>query len=136
MWYYVYAGLAIIIITKLYLRFNEVPIDTTPKDLKDPQDPKEFKIFTQSELLKYTKNPILIAIKSKVYDVSKGESFYGPDGPYSGLAGKDATLALAQMKTDPSECDVKVLTTDEEKILQDWIARFDSKYPVVGSLAK
>jgi membrane-associated progesterone receptor component len=43
---------------------------------------------------------IYIAIKGKVYDVTKGAQFYGVDGPYHVFAGRDASRALARLSFD------------------------------------
>eukprot|EP00834_Sanchytrium_tribonematis_P007565 NODE_704_length_4578_cov_0.780978.p5 type:complete len:129 gc:universal NODE_704_length_4578_cov_0.780978:2776-3162(+) len=124
MWYW-YGAIVLFFAIKLYMDYSEKPIKLEPKK---PVDPKP---FTLKELSNYTSNPIYIAIKGKVYDVTSGKSFYGVDGPYGGLAGRDATFALAKMKTDPDECDT-TLNDKEMQVLQDWILKFDSKYPVVG----
>lgn len=56
--------------------------------------------FTLEELLKYngsdSDKPILLALKGDVFDVSAVD-FYKPDGPYSKLAGRDASRALGRM---------------------------------------
>lgn len=60
--------------------------------------PLEKHNMTHEELRKYDgKGPdgrICVAVCGKVFDVSKGRRFYGPDGPYSTFGGKDATRAL------------------------------------------
>lgn len=41
-------------------------------------------------------NKILLAINGKVFDVSSGRNFYGPDGPYGNFAGRDASRGMAK----------------------------------------
>lgn len=38
--------------------------------------------------------PLLLAIKGRVLDVSTGEEFYGVDGPYHKMAGRDARFDM------------------------------------------
>uniref|UniRef100_A0A0D9VTF6 Cytochrome b5 heme-binding domain-containing protein n=1 Tax=Leersia perrieri TaxID=77586 RepID=A0A0D9VTF6_9ORYZ len=81
--------------------------------------------------------PILIAIRGQVYDVSRGRLFYGPQGPYSLFAGRDATRALALMSFDPIDLtgDLEGLGPDDLEVLQDWEDKFKERYPTVGHLA-
>ncbi|EEE58966.1 hypothetical protein OsJ_10653 [Oryza sativa Japonica Group] len=81
--------------------------------------------------------PILIAIRGQVYDVTRGRLFYGPQGPYSLFAGRDATRALALMSFDPIDLtgDLDGLGPDELEVLQDWEDKFKERYPTVGHLA-
>ena len=127
--WYIYGAVVVFFAIKLYFRFTEKPVHLEP--LK-PVEPRGYKLM---ELKLFTKNPIYVAVKDKVYDVTMGSSFYGEDGPYSKLAGRDATYALAKMQTDPDLCDSKI-SASEQKVLSDWIAKFESKYPVVGYVSK
>ncbi|RCV45051.1 hypothetical protein SEVIR_9G426200v4 [Setaria viridis] len=113
---------------------------------KDPMpfvypDPVEVGEVTLEQLRAYDgKDPakqILIAIRGQVYDVSRGRLFYGPQGPYSLFAGRDATRALALMSFDPNDLtgDLDGLSPDELEVLQDWEEKFKERYPRVGHLA-
>jgi membrane-associated progesterone receptor component len=44
--------------------------------------------------------PILLAIEGRVFDVTKGSSFYGPGGPYGNFAGRDASRGMAKQSFD------------------------------------
>ena len=47
--------------------------------------------------------PIYVALKSRIFDVSTGKSFYGPGAPYAMFAGKDASRALAKMSKNDKD---------------------------------
>jgi predicted heme/steroid binding protein len=50
------------------------------------------------------KEPIYIAVKGRVFDVSTGGDFYGPEGGgYNALAGEDASRALGIMSLQGRE---------------------------------
>eukprot|EP01125_Pyxidicula_operculata_P001874 TRINITY_DN11762_c0_g1_i1.p1 TRINITY_DN11762_c0_g1~~TRINITY_DN11762_c0_g1_i1.p1 ORF type:complete len:127 (+),score=20.09 TRINITY_DN11762_c0_g1_i1:147-527(+) len=93
--------------------------------------------FTPSELTKYNAPPkIYIAVKGVVFDVSKSESFYGPQGPYKLYAGKDASLGLARTSLDENDLKGTIddLEPEEIRTLDEWFTKFSSKYPKVGNL--
>ncbi|CAM0872960.1 unnamed protein product [Alopecurus aequalis] len=103
-------------------------------------DPVQVGEITLEQLRAYDgKDPaksILIAIRGKVYDVSRGRLFYGPQGPYSLFAGRDASRALALMSFDHNDLtgDLEGLSPDELEVLQDWEEKFKERYPMVGHL--
>ncbi|TYH92930.1 hypothetical protein ES332_A13G218800v1 [Gossypium tomentosum] len=78
--------------------------------------------------------PIYVAINGRIYDVTAGKSFYGPGGAYSMFAGKDASRALAKMsKNEEDVCpNIDGLSEKEMDVLNDWVKKFEAKYPVVG----
>ncbi|KAL9233938.1 hypothetical protein vseg_008870 [Gypsophila vaccaria] len=78
--------------------------------------------------------PIYVAIKGQIFDVTTGLSFYGPGGPYSMFAGKDASRALAKMSKDENDVVASLdgLSDKELGVLADWETKFQAKYPVVG----
>lgn len=113
-----------------------------------PPGPKPilFRTFIPTTLLPYngTKGmPIYFAVRGRVFDVSTGANFYGPDGPYANFAGRDATRGLAchsfdeDMLTEDLEGpldDLKGLGPDEMESLANWEEQFLGKYLVVGKL--
>ncbi|KAL5719368.1 hypothetical protein ACHQM5_012157 [Ranunculus cassubicifolius] len=80
--------------------------------------------------------PLLMAIKSQIYDVSPSRMFYGPGGPYALFAGRDASRALALMSFDPDDLtgDLDGLEPSELEVLQDWEYKFQEKYKRVGQI--
>ncbi|KAK1417733.1 hypothetical protein QVD17_26867 [Tagetes erecta] len=82
-------------------------------------------------------NPIYIAVKGRIFDVTTGKSFYGPGGSYAMFAGKDASRALAKMSKNEEDVigSLDGLTEKEIGVLDDWEKKFEAKYPIVGSLA-
>lgn len=101
--------------------------------------------FTPQTLLKFNGNEdpkIFMAVRGRVFDVTRGAAFYGPGGPYENFAGKDASRGLAKNSFDlecltPMDQPIDLLTdlTEEEiETLQNWEEHFENKYKVVGTL--
>ncbi len=61
-----------------------------------------------------------------------------PGGPYEVFAGRECSRALAIMKVDASECNDNLtdISEKQQKTLDDWIAKFNTKYKVVGKVLK
>uniref|UniRef100_A0A7S2I8G2 Cytochrome b5 heme-binding domain-containing protein n=1 Tax=Helicotheca tamesis TaxID=374047 RepID=A0A7S2I8G2_9STRA len=82
--------------------------------------------------------PIYLAIKGRVYDVSAGGSFYGPEGQYHDFVGKDATRAFATgcLKEECITSDMDGLNEKELKEIDRWIELYEThdKYKFVGKL--
>ncbi|ANM31058.1 hypothetical protein ABI59_17970 [Acidobacteria bacterium Mor1] len=81
--------------------------------------------------------PLLLAVRGVVFDVSSGRDFYGPEGKYHGLAGKDAsramgmwTLAEADLNDDCDAMSAEQWTAFNEVFLETYV----KQYPVVGHL--
>ncbi|KAF1987243.1 cytochrome b5 [Aulographum hederae CBS 113979] len=125
-----------------YLKLRPSPPVTLPKG----PAPVVFKTFTPKTLLPNngTNNqPVYLAVRGKVFDVTPGRNFYGPGGPYQNFAGRDATRGLAcgsfdeSMLTEDLEGpldDLKGLGDDEMDALRGWEERFTEKYLAVGKL--
>eukprot|EP00741_Cyanophora_paradoxa_P022394 tig00021463_g21620.t1 len=79
-----------------------------PQPPPPPPQPVELRDFTPEELLEFDgrdeSKPLYLAIKGRVYDVTKGKQFYGPGGPYAKFAGRDCSRALAKSSLDAADC--------------------------------
>jgi len=99
--------------------------------------------MTLSELRKYDGSQqdgrILVAVNSKIFDVTRGKRFYGPGGPYSSFAGHDASRALALFQTDlvkEEYDDLSDLNSVQMESIREWEAQLADKYDFVGRLIK
>lgn len=118
-----------------YYRLRPAPPTTLPR----APEPVVFRTFTPRILQKYNGEngqPVYLAVKTKVYDVSPGRNFYGPGGPYENFAGRDATRGLACQSFDDEMLtkdldgpldDCSDLTAEQIENLSGWIERFDEK---------
>lgn len=80
--------------------------------------------------------PILLAVKGDVFNVWKGRNFYGPDGEYHIMAGRDATRFLSKNRLEEeTEEERKVqLNIAERANLEVWYWTIKNKYQLVGNL--
>lgn len=126
----------------IYRSFRPAPAAKLPP----PPPAIVFKTFTPPALRPFDGNngqPVYLAVRGKVFDVSAGRNFYGPGGPYENFAGRDATRGLAcgsfdeEMLTKDLQGPLDTLEGlgDEEwEALRGWEERFEEKYLVVGRL--
>nr|DBA27242.1 TPA: hypothetical protein GDO54_011406 [Pyxicephalus adspersus] len=83
--------------------------------------------------------PIYMAVKGAVFDVSAGKEFYGKGAPYNALAGKDSSRAVAKMSLEPQDLtyDTTGLTEEQLKSLDEiYESVYKKKYPIVGYTAR
>lgn len=105
-----------------------------------------FRTFTPRTLLPFNGQnnaPVYLAVRGRVFDVTSGRQFYGPGGPYSNFAGRDASrgLAFGSFDEDMLTKDLdgpldtlKDLDGEQKDALRGWEERFEEKYLVVGKL--
>jgi len=124
----------------LYVRLRPTP----PPKMAAP-DPLVFKTFTPKTLQPYNgiDDPrVLLAVNGRVFDVTAGKSFYGPQGPYSNFAGRDASRGLAKNSFDEDMLTaldkpldlLEDLNNEERTSLMEWAGHFEGKYLLVGKL--
>merc|ERR1712146_274856 len=92
--------------------------------------PTELRLYDGLHL----QHPLLVAIKGRVLDVRGGAEYYGPDGPYKVMAGRDASKAFAMMSlnAEDAHADLSGVPDNHLKILDDWYDKLTKKYPTVG----
>jgi len=105
-----------------------------------PPKPIVKREYTLKELREGTgstpNSPILICIKGKIYDVSKGSRHYGPGGSYHVFAGHEVAYSLGKTSTNPEDLDKPHDTLDASEVdtLNGWIDMLSTKYEYVGWL--
>ena len=96
------------------------------------------KTFSPSELAEHgaAASQILIGLCGKIYDVSERRDLYGEKGGYKMFAGHVVTRSFAKVSLEKVDVDRSNLSDLEEVhfcALYDWVAKYESKYPIVGS---
>ena len=98
--------------------------------------------MTLAELKQYdgkADKRILIALNRDIFDCTQAQQFYGPEGPYSSLAGHDASRALATFNVDAVKDewdDTSDLLPSQVSTVDEWHNQFKEKYPIVGKLVE
>merc|ERR1711963_918179 len=77
-----------------------------------------------------TGSALWTSLLGRVYDVTSGNEFFGPGGPYEMFAGHDGTYMLAVMSLKKQFLDKFTYEIDDEdkETLSEWIAYFDNRY--------
>ena len=117
-----------------------------PLPMPKPEPAILFRTFTPRTLLPFNGQnnaPVYLAVRGRVFDVTSGRQFYGPGGPYSNFAGRDASRGLAfgsfdeDMLTKDLDGPLDTLEDldgEQKDALRGWEERFEEKYLVVGKL--
>ncbi|XP_028844323.1 neudesin [Denticeps clupeoides] len=107
--------------------------------LKGDRGAGAVRLFTEEELATYDGGqegqPIYMAIKGVVFDVTSGKEFYAKGAPYNALVGRDSTRAVAKMSLDPADLthDTTGLAEEQLESLESvFTGTYKAKYPIVG----
>ncbi|KAL7078407.1 hypothetical protein ACQ4LE_001984 [Meloidogyne hapla] len=128
--------LFIYVVYKLFFKKHQVIEPPTQEKVEQV----EKKDMTVDELKRYNgveNERIYFALCGKIYDVTRGKDFYGPEGAYGALAGRDATRALGTMNlklVKDEYDDHSGMTADDLEEAKEWEQRLSFKYPLVGRL--
>lgn len=95
--------------------------------------------FTLDELKQYDgtdPTQIFVAVKGKVYRVSP--QFYGKGASYNCFAGTEASRNLAKgiIGKDEANADWRNLNEEHMASLESWVAKFEEKYSIVGTIVE
>ena len=126
---------------KVLFKKEENPLDDVCLTCSSSGDLPE---YTESELREFgdgRNDRLLIGLFGRIYDVSSGKKFYGPNGRYKGFAGRDVSFALSSGCIESSCLGVQRLHqhnfTDKEIAEgKRWLSFFEThdKYSYVGKL--
>ncbi|KAA0198429.1 hypothetical protein HAZT_HAZT007766 [Hyalella azteca] len=96
------------------------------------------KVFSVEELKNYDGKPgskgLYLAFLGQVFDVKKGEKFYGPGGGYEFFAGRDASRAFVTGNFDGEGLtdDIAGMSDQDYLGIKTWIDFYHSDYKYVG----
>jgi len=136
----------ILLIAIVYLIYKILKPESDNEDVQSeaPLPPLKKQDMTPAQLREYDgvkreDGRVLMAVLGKIFDVTKSKNFYGPGGPYSSFAGKDASRGLATFNVNLA-CegydDLSDLQKSELDQVREWSEQFTEKYPIVGKLLK
>jgi len=119
--------------------------EPVPKEGEKPMPSLKKQDMTLAELKQYdglsegSGGHICVAVNGKIFDVTRGKRFYGPGGPYSGFAGRDASRGLATFSVDPVSDeydDLSDLKPSELEQVKEWELQFCEKYDHIGKVLR
>ncbi|KAJ5095502.1 hypothetical protein NUU61_004858 [Penicillium alfredii] len=134
--------IASLFVVLLYWHFRP----KAPVELPRGPPPVVFRTYTPKTLIKFNgedNQPVYLAVRGRVFDVTPGRGFYGPGGVYENFAGRDASRGLACQSFDEEMLtkdlsapldELKDLDAEQLENLQSWEERFSEKYLVIGKL--
>ncbi|XP_074095179.1 neuferricin [Cotesia typhae] len=96
------------------------------------------KLFSKNELEKFNspESGLYLSILGQVFDVSKGEQYYGKGNTYHAFVGRDASLAFitGDFNDKGLTDDLSSLTNKQAKLLNNWLKSYHEKYLFKGKL--
>ena len=115
--------------------------DNNNIDIQQRPDPTK-RLITPTELAQHTtiENQLWLSILGKVYDVTTGPSFYGPDGTYKFYTGRDASPCYSTGINNVKGAEEHLETWDDSKRLLailEWSEFYEKHetYVYLGRLA-
>ncbi|XP_053166125.1 neudesin isoform X1 [Hemicordylus capensis] len=137
------SGLALALLALAWLGSQEARSEQELRFQQPVPRKRPVRLFTESELARYNgqeeNQPIYLAVKGVVFDVTSGKEFYGKGAPYNALVGKDSTRGIAKMSLDPADLthDTMGLAEEELQSLDETFNNvYKAKYPIVGYTAR
>lgn len=130
-----------------FMNYSNEPFKKAPEVEEEKEEPDPPRNFTSLQLVHFNgepdektgeDKPVYLSINGKVFDVSAGRNFYGPEGPYAAFAGRECGVALAKMSFDAEHLNdlsgCKDLNFGEKDELESWIDKFTHyrNYPIKG----
>lgn len=135
--------IVVYIIKRVFFRYEDSENNPEPEPVEvlEPMKKRDFQTHELREFDGRNNQRILIAVNSKVFDVTRGKHFYGPDGPYGVFGGRDASRGLATFSVDGAALkdeydDLSDLNSMQVDSLKEWEMQFIEKYDYVGRLLK
>jgi len=109
------------------------PYDKTkPTLFQSEWEKHQCRMFTELELCTERARPIYLAIAGEVFDVSKGEGYYGDNGGYWYLARGDCSLGFTDLSR--TESFIPDWTPSQVSGIDDWRKSYHEQYTFVGLL--
>ncbi|KAB7498468.1 Membrane-associated progesterone receptor component 2 [Armadillidium nasatum] len=134
-------SICLILLYKIYKSSKVPPPVSTPQVPSIPKLKRQD--MTLEQLRKYDGTDeigrVCMGVNGKVFDVTRGKHFYGPGGPYSAFAGRDASRALATFSVNDvkdSYDDLSDLSSLQMDSVKEWEMQFLEKYDYIGKLLK
>ena len=118
---------------KLIKRDSSSSAKNSSKSTKKTLEKLPKQDFTLEQLKEFdgikSNGRILMGVLGRVFDVSNASDFYGPGGPYSVFAGRDASRALATFSVDANQFkdtydDLSDLKPSQMSQVKEWEMQF------------
>jgi membrane-associated progesterone receptor component len=123
-------------------RIRPLPKDKPQKNIDQEDVKAEPREITLKELQMFDgirRDDIYVAINRKVFDVSSAWEYFGPEGPDSSLAGRDASRALVTLSL-PNDCSKIDDFSDFNSLQLDCLfeleTQYQERYNYVGELVE
>jgi len=106
--------------------------ETKPTHFASDWERHQCRMFTELELCTQLARPIYLAIAGEVFDVSRGEGYYGDNGGYWYLARGDCSLGFTDLSR--TESSIPDWTPAQVHGIDEWRKSYHEQYTFVGLL--